>query len=89
MASEPNNLPTEPEFVEFEFVEEPKWIWLKLKDGVEIELKLEITSIIKTGYDKNTGLPMYNIQSTPIMKLKHVPKEQIKKVQKPGPTGYQ
>ncbi len=78
----------EPEFIEFDVVKEIKGT-VKLKDGTELEIKLEITAIIKTGYDMNTGLPLYNFQSTPIIRPIHIPKEQIKKVQKPGPTGYQ
>ena len=87
MATQPNIVPTEPEVVEFELEEEPKWIRLKLKDGTVLELKNEITAVVKVGYDANTGIPVYTVQSAGIMRVKYVPKELIKKPgQKAGPT---
>ncbi len=88
MASQPNIVPIEPELVEFDVVKEIKGE-VKLKDGTELELKFEVTTIIKIGYDMNTGIPLYNVQWVSVVKPKHIPKELIKKVQKPGPTGYQ
>ncbi|MGC8573875.1 MAG: hypothetical protein ACP5L0_07790 [Caldisphaera sp.] len=89
MIPQPNISFTEPEIVEFELEEEPKWIKIKLKDGTVLELKNEITGVVKIGHDTNTGIPIYNVQSQAILRVKYVPKELIKKVQKQGPTGYQ
>ncbi len=89
MIPQPNIVPTEPEVVEFEVVEEPRWITIRLKDGSILELKNEITAVIKIGYDMNTGIPIYNVQSSGTLRVKYIPKEQIKKVSKQGPTGYQ
>ncbi len=88
MIPQPNIVPIEPEFVEFEVVQEIKGT-LKLKDGTELELKFEVTAIVKTGYDMNTGLPVYSLQWTHVIKPLHIPKDQIRKVQKPSPSGYQ
>ncbi|MGC8674141.1 MAG: hypothetical protein ACP5TI_03315 [Thermoprotei archaeon] len=87
MMPQPNVVPSEPEVVEFELEEEPKWVRLKLKDGTILELKNEITAVVKVGYDSNSGIPVYSVQSAGIMRVKYVPKELLKKPsQKTGPT---
>ncbi|MFP3220130.1 MAG: hypothetical protein RXR41_03165 [Candidatus Marsarchaeota archaeon] len=75
--------------MEFEFEEEPKWIRLKLKDGTILELKNEVTSVVKVGYDANTGVPVYQVQSAGIMRVKYVPKELIRKPSQKAGTSYQ
>jgi len=87
MMPQPSVVPGEPEVVEFELEEEPKWVRLKLKDGTILELKNEITAVVKVGYDSNSGIPVYSVQSAGIMRVKYVPKELLKKPgQKTGPT---
>ena len=40
---------------------------------------MEIVAIMKGGNDQNTGLPIYMVQATNIIRLMKVPKELIKK----------
>ena len=44
-----------------------KWVKVKLGDGSEIQIKMEIVAIMKNGNDPNTGLPIYMVQATNIM----------------------
>jgi hypothetical protein len=48
---------------------------LKLKDGSTLEVKMEVTNILRVGNDPATGLPTYMIQSTNIVRLVSCPKE--------------
>jgi hypothetical protein len=48
---------------------------LKLADGSVLEVKMEITSILRVGHDPNTGFPTYAVQATNLIRLVHVPKE--------------
>ncbi len=75
----PNNIPGDGELVEFELEEEPRWVTVKLKDGSIIQIKMEIVSIMKMGNDVNTGLPIYMVQATNIIRPTKVPKELIKR----------
>ncbi|MEM0139435.1 MAG: hypothetical protein QXZ44_02320 [Ferroplasma sp.] len=63
----------------FKLDEEPKWIRVTLDDGTVLEIKTEIMSIMKVGNDPNTGLPQYNINAVPMMRMMHVDKSAIKK----------
>ncbi|MGP6220523.1 hypothetical protein [Caldiplasma sukawensis] len=75
----PGKLPEDGEVVNFEIEEEPKWVKIKLSDGSVIQVKMEIMAILRAGNDPNTGLPVYMIQATNIIRLNQVPKELIKK----------
>ncbi len=68
-----------PELVDFETEGGEHWITLKLKDGSVIKVKMEITAVLRLGNDPNTGLPIYGIQSTNVVRMVSVPKELIKK----------
>ncbi|MDS0257419.1 hypothetical protein ApAK_07040 [Thermoplasmatales archaeon AK] len=72
-------LPSDGELVEFELEEEPKWVTVRLKDGSVIQIKMEIVAIMRGGNDPNTGLPLYLVQATNIIRMNKVPKELIKK----------
>lgn len=72
-------IPEDGEVVNFEVEEEPKWVKIKLSDGSVIQVKMEIMAILRAGNDPNTGLPVYMIQATNIIRLNQVPKELIKK----------
>lgn len=67
------------DIVGFETEEDPKWITVKLEDGSVIQIKMEIVAIMKGGNDQNTGLPIYMVQATNIIRMVKVPKELIKK----------
>lgn len=73
------NMPRQGELVEFETEEEPKWITVRLKDGSVIQIKMEIVAIMRSGNDLNTGLPLYMVQATNIIRLMKVPPELIQK----------
>ena len=75
----PGNFPDQGELVEFETDDEPKWVTVKLKDGSVIQIKMEIVSIARAGNDMNTGLPLYMVQATNIIRMQKVPKELIAK----------
>lgn len=75
----PNNNPQNGELVGFDLEEEPRWTTVKLEDGSVIQIKMEIVSIMKMGNDMNTGLPIYMVQATNIIRPQKVPKELIKK----------
>ena len=74
-------MPDKGELVGFELEEEPKWITVKLEDGSVIQIKMEIVAIMKGGNDPNTGLPLYMVQATNIIRMNKVPKELIRKGQ--------
>jgi Trk K+ transport system NAD-binding subunit len=75
----PGAFPGEGELVEFETEDEPKWMTVKLKDGSVIQIKMEIVAIMRNGNDMNTGLPLYMVQATNIIRVLKVPKELISK----------
>ncbi len=75
----PGNFPEQGELVEFETDDEPKWVTVKLKDGSVIQIKMEIVAIMRNGNDVNTGLPLYMVQATNIIRVLKVPKELISK----------
>ena len=78
----PGAIPPGGELVEFDIDEEPKWVTVRLKDGSVIQIKMEIVAILRNGYDQNTGLPLYMVQATNIIRMSKVPKELIKKGEK-------
>ncbi len=65
--------------VEFEVEGEEHWIKLKLKDGSVLKFKTIVTAVFRVGNDPNTGLPIYMVQSTNVIRIVSVPKELIKK----------
>ncbi len=78
----PGGIPPQGDIVGFETEEEPRWITVKLEDGSVIQIKMEIVAIMKGGNDQNTGLPIYMVQATNIIRMMKVPKELIKKGEK-------
>jgi hypothetical protein len=68
-------LPDNGEIINFEIEEEPKWVKVKLEDGSVIQIKMEIVAIMKGGNDPNTGLPIYMVQATNIIRMNQVPKD--------------
>ncbi len=63
------------EVVDFSVESGEARVRLKLKDGTVLEVKMEITNILRVGNDPNTGLPTYMIQSANIVRLVSCPKE--------------
>ncbi len=72
-------MPGDAELIGFEIDEEPKWLTVRLQDGSVIQIKMEIVSIARSGNDMNSGLPIYMVQATNIIRLQKVPKELIAK----------
>ena len=72
----------EGDMMEFETVD-PKWITIKLKNGVVLQMKTEVTTVIFQGYmDQNgnpTNYPVFSIQSTTVIRNQHMPREFIQK----------
>ncbi|KPV46774.1 MULTISPECIES: hypothetical protein [Acidiplasma] len=66
------------EVIGFTLDEEPKWVKVTLEDGTVMQIKMEIMAIERNGNDPNTGIPVYIIQATNIMRMLKVPKELIK-----------
>ena len=77
-----NAIGEEGDFMEFETVD-PKWITIRLKNGVVIQMKTEVTTVIFRGYmDLNgnpTNYPVFSIQSTTVIRNQHMPREFILK----------
>jgi hypothetical protein len=67
------------ELVEFEVEGEDHWMKLKLKDGSILKFRTIITAVFRVGNDPNTGMPIYMVQSTNVIRLVSVPKELIKR----------
>jgi hypothetical protein len=63
------------EIVDYTHLEGDGKVRLKLKDGSVIEVRLEIMNILRAGNDPNTGLPVYIVQSAPLVRLVETPKE--------------
>lgn len=86
----------EGDFMPFE-TQDPKWITVKLRNGVVIQVRLEVTGVIFMGYqDPTTGhatnFPVYSIQTQQIVRNQHIPKELIQRKsvqQKKENTMYQ
>ncbi len=74
-----------PELVDFEEEGGEHWITLKLKDGAVIKVKTEIAGVLRMGNDPNTGIPVYAVQATNVIRLVTVPKDLMKRKQ-PGET---
>jgi len=66
---------TNAEIVDYEVVGGDGKVRLKLKDGSVVEIRLEIMNILRAGNDLSTGLPIYVVQSAPIVRLVETPKE--------------
>jgi|YelNatPaOPRAMG01_1025707.scaffolds.fasta_scaffold101356_2 hypothetical protein len=79
----------EPEIMDYETEDIKKGVKLILKDGSILEAILEVTHVIKVGYDTNNGAPVYNVVTQTIIKTKSIPKELFKKPNPKSPTGYQ
>ncbi len=75
----PGGYPDNAELVGFDIDEEPKWLTVRLNDGSVIQIKMEVVSIARGGNDVNSGLPIYMVQATNIIRLQKVPKELIAK----------
>ena len=63
------------EIVDFSVESGENKVRLKLKDGSVLEIKMEITNILRVGNDPATGLPTYVMQATNLMRLVSCPKE--------------
>ena len=73
----------EGDFMPFETVD-PKWITVKLRNGVTLQVKLEVTGVIFLGYQdpatgQSTNFPIYSVQTQQIIRNQHIPKELILK----------
>ncbi len=85
----PGGLPADAEVIGFDVEEEPKWITVRLQDGSVIQIKMELVSVARAGNDMNTGLPIYVVQATNIIRLQNVPKELISKKKQSGDRNQQ
>ena len=72
------------EIVDYQVIEGDGRVRLKLKDGSVVEIRLEIMNILRAGNDPNTGLPVYVVQSAPLVRLVETPKELRKAPLRPG-----
>jgi phosphotransferase system IIB component len=86
MGYQQGNMPdlSNAEVVDFDVESGETRVRLKLKDGSVLEVKMEVTNILRVGNDPNTGLPAYMVQSTNIVRLAHCPKELRKSPLKQG-----
>lgn len=75
---------SEAEVVDFTIESGETRVRLKLKDGSVLEVRMEITNILRVGNDPATGLPSYLIQSANILRLVSCPKELRKKPLRAG-----
>jgi hypothetical protein len=73
------------EIVDYEAIEGDGKVRLKLKDGSVVEIRLEIMNILRAGNDPSTGLPIYVVQSAPLVRLVETPKELRRAPLRPGP----
>jgi hypothetical protein len=76
------------ELVEFEVEGEDHWTTLKLKDGSVLRFRSVVGAVLRVGNDPNTGLPVYALQSTNVIRLVSIPKELIRKDKETGTTTY-
>lgn len=72
------------EVVDFSIESGDARVRLKLKDGVILEIKMEVTNIMRVGNDPANGLPTYMIQTANLIRIVHCPKELRKAPLKPG-----
>ena len=63
-----------PELVDFEA--DTCWITIKLKNGVELKMKPEITAVVYNGNDPNSGLPIYIVYNTNVVKISKLPNQE-------------
>jgi hypothetical protein len=63
------------EAIDLEFEEEATpWTKIKCSDGTVIMIKIEVAEVIRMNfYDQVTGIPLYNVKSTPIFRVTQVP----------------
>ncbi len=85
----PNVEIEESEIIDFDTQDITKGVRVKLKDGSILEVMLDVTAVTKIGHDINTGMPVYNVNSSTIIKTKYIPKELMKKTKNTKPQGYQ
>jgi len=64
-----------PELMDFEA--DSCWITIKLKNGVELKMKPEVTAVLDNGNDPNSGLPIYMIQTVNIVKISKLPNQEM------------
>ena len=73
-----NKIGEEGEIMEFETVD-PKWINIKLSNGIVLQLKVEVTAVMFMGYKYPNGMssniPLFNVQSQTIVRPQHIPRE--------------
>ncbi len=67
--------------MDFDAEGEDNWITLKLKDGSILKFRSIVSAVFRVGNDPNTGLPIYAIQNSNVVRIVNVPKDQIKKRQ--------
>lgn len=86
MGFQPGQVPdlSGAEVVDFTIESGETRVRLKLKDGAVLEVKMEVTNIMRVGNDPATGLPTYVIQSANIVRLVSCPKELRKAPIRPG-----
>lgn len=75
---------TNAEIVDFTIESGDARVRLKLKDGVILEIKMEVTHIMRVGSDPQNGLPTYMIQTANLTRIVYCPKELRKAPLKPG-----
>lgn len=76
------------ELVEFEAEGEDSWVTLKLKDGSVLKFRSSVTAVFRMGNDPNTGLPVYAIQNTNLIRMVSIPKDLMKKDKEKGSATY-
>ena len=73
-----NKIGEEGEIMEFDTVD-PKWITIKLANGIVLQLKVEVTAVMYMGYKYPNGMasniPMFNVSSQTIVRPQHIPRE--------------
>ncbi|MCL4343425.1 MAG: hypothetical protein JRN26_05545 [Nitrososphaerota archaeon] len=70
-----------PELVDFADEGADHWVTLKLKDGTVLKVKMEIAGVMRMGNDPNTGIPIYAVQTTNVVRLAQVPQGLVKQPQ--------
>ena len=66
----------EGDFMEFETVD-PKWITIRLKNGVVLQLKTDVISVVFSGYHDGSGtptsFPVFNVQTNTVLRTQRMP----------------
>jgi|GEM_PF-1159180 len=53
------------------------WITIKLKNGVELKMKPEVTAVLYKGNDPNSGLPIYMVYSANVVKITKLSNQEV------------